>query len=163
LGASYWSGRSGFEFRPRFDVPVTLAEADARFARDRLELRGQFAQTWIDNAGQLNDALALRVGVNPNIGRAMRGFYGEAGYRVISGASFGDVGAFARYEKFNTQFRMPDGYVPLPEFDRDAWVVGANYWPDPDVAIKVDYSIVRSRSSVIQAPNSFNVGLGWWF
>ncbi|MEQ1573457.1 MAG: porin [Vicinamibacterales bacterium] len=163
LGASAWSGRSGFEFRPRFDVPVTVAEADARYTRDRLELRGQFAQVWIDNAGQLNDALAVRVGVNPNIARAMRGIYGEGSYRVVSGASFGDIGTFVRYEQFNTQHRMPPGYVALPEFDRHAWVVGATYWPDPDVAVKVDYSIVRNRSAVIQAPNSFNVGLGWWF
>ena len=42
-GASFWTGRSGFEFRPRFDVPVTLGEADARYSRDRLELRAQFA------------------------------------------------------------------------------------------------------------------------
>ena len=32
LGASGWSGKSGFEFRPRFDVPVSLAEADARYS-----------------------------------------------------------------------------------------------------------------------------------
>ncbi len=163
LGASGWSGRSGFQFRPTFDVPVSLAEIDARYARRRLELRGQFSQVWIDNAGRLNDALAIRVGVNPNIARVLRGFYGEAGYRAISHPSIGEVGAFVRYEDFDTQFRMPAGYVGLPEFDRDAWVVGATYWPDPDVAVKFDYSIVRNRSTVIQAPNSLNVGLGWWF
>jgi len=163
LGASGWSGRSGFQFRPTFDVPVSLAEIDARYARRRLELRGQFSQVWIDNAGRLNDALAIRVGVNPNIARVLRGFYGEAGYRAISHPSIGEVGAFVRYENFDTQFRMPAGYVGLPEFDRDAWVVGATYWPDPDIAVKFDYSIVRNRSTVIQAPNSLNVGLGWWF
>jgi hypothetical protein len=144
-------------------VPVSVAEGDARYSRDRLELRSQFAQVWIDNADLLNDALARRVGVDPNVARVMRGFYTEVGYRVISGARFGDVGAFARYENFNTQFRMPAGAVRLPQFDRDAWVMGATYWPDPDVAVKVDYSLVRNRSTVIQAPNSFNVGLGWWF
>ena len=125
LGASAWSGKSGFEFRPVFDVPVSLVEVDARYSRRRLELRGQFAQIWIDNADRLNDALAIRVGVNPNIARVLRGFYREAGYRVISSPRFGEVGAFARYENFDTQFRMPTGYVGLPEFDRDAWVVGA--------------------------------------
>ena len=163
LGASGWSGHSGFEFRPRFDVPVSLAEADARYSRGRLDLRGQLSHVWITNAGQLNDTLALRTGVNPNIASALRGLYAEGGYRVISGRSFGEVGAFLRYENFDTQFRMPSGYVPLPELDRDAWVIGANYWPDPDIAVKVDYSIVRNRSTVIKAPNSFNVGLGWWF
>ena len=51
VGASFWTGRSGFEFRPRFDVPVTLGEADVRYSRDRLELRGQFAHVAISNAG----------------------------------------------------------------------------------------------------------------
>jgi DtxR family Mn-dependent transcriptional regulator len=163
LGASGWSGHSGFEFRPRFDVPVSLVEADARYSRRGLELRGQFAQIWIDNADVLNDTLALRVGVNPNIGSQLRGFSLEGSHRFLTRPRFGEVGAFVRYENFDTQYRMPSGYVPLPEFDRQAWVVGANYWPDPDVAVKVDYSIVGNESSVIAAPNSFNVGLGWWF
>jgi DtxR family Mn-dependent transcriptional regulator len=163
LGASAWSGHSGFEFRPRFDVPVSLVEADARYSRRGLELRGQFAQVWIDNADLLNQALALRVGVNPNIGSQLRGFSLEGSHRFLSRPRFGEVGAFLRYENFDTQYRMPGGYVPLPEFDRHAWVVGANYWPDPDIAVKVDYSIVGNQSSVIAAPNSLNVGLGWWF
>jgi hypothetical protein len=162
-GASFWTGRSGFEFRPRFDVPVSLGEADVRYSRDRLELRGQFAQVAIGNAGLLNDAMGRAVGVDPNVARALRGFYGEAGYRVISGARYGDLGVFARYENFDTQFKMPAGYLPLKELDRNALVMGATYWPDPDIALKFDYSGVRSRSSTIREPNSFNVGLGWWF
>jgi len=163
LGGSWWEGRSGFEFRPRFDVPVKLAEADARYGRGRFEGRLQFAQVWIDNADLLNDALTRRVGVNPNIGHVLRGFYSEGGYRFVEGARFGDVGAFARYENFDTQYRMAGSGISLPQFDRDAWVFGATYWPDPDIAVKTDYSVVRNRSAVIQAPNSFNLGLGWWF
>ena len=163
VGASWWAGRSGFEFRPQFDVPVTLAEADARYSRNRFEGRLQFAQVWIDNADLLNDALTRRVGVDPNIARALRGFYAEGGYRFIEAARFGDVGAFVRYENFDTQYRMAAGGIALPQFDRDAWVVGATYWPDPDIAIKTDFTVVRNRSAFIQAPNSFNLGLGWWF
>ena len=70
VGASFWTGRSGFEFRPRFDVPVTLGEADVRYSRDRLELRGQFAQVAISNAGLLNDAMGRAVGVDPNVASA---------------------------------------------------------------------------------------------
>ena len=164
VGASAWTGRSGFEFRPRFDVPVTLAEADVRYApTDRLEVRAQFAQVFVDNAGDLNDALTRRIGVNPNVARSMRGFYLESGYRVVAASPAGEVGVFLRYENFDTQHRMPDGYVPLPQFDRDAWTFGATFWPDPDVAVKIDYTVLRSRSAVIEAPDSFNVGLGWWF
>jgi hypothetical protein len=161
-GVSFWSGRSGFEFRPVFDVPVQVAEADARYSRDRLELRGQFAHVTIDNADRLNDLGLLRTGVSPNVASALRGFYLEAGYRVISGARFGDLGVFTRYENVDTQFRMPAGYVPLEEFDRDAWVMGFTLWPDPDVAVKFDYTILRNRSQ-FPGPNVVSAGLGWWF
>jgi hypothetical protein len=87
----------------------------------------------------------------------------EGGYRFISNRRFGEVGAFVRYESFDTQFRMPDGYVPLKEFDRAAWVIGATYWPEPDIAVKVDYVVERNGSDVIAAPRSLNIGLGWWF
>ena len=52
LGASFWTGHSGFEFRPRFEVPVTLTEADVRYSRDRLEMRGQFAYTRLATAAE---------------------------------------------------------------------------------------------------------------
>jgi DtxR family transcriptional regulator, Mn-dependent transcriptional regulator len=163
VGVGGWSGESGFQFRPQFDVPVSIAEADARFARSGLEFRGQFAQIWIDNAALLNDTLGLATGVSPNIASEIRGYLLEGSYRFLSKPSFGEVGAFTRYESFDTQARMPSGFVPLAQFNREAWVVGANYWPDPDVAVKVDYTIVTNASTVVTAPNSFNVGLGWWF
>jgi hypothetical protein len=162
-GVSFWTGKSGFELRPRFDVPVHLIEADARYTRDRLELRGQIAGVTIDNAAQLNDAIARTTGVDPNIASGLRGAYAEASYRVVEGQRWGDVGVFARYENFDTQHRMPAGALPILAFDRDAWVIGANYWPEPDIAIKVDYVMVRNQSSVVRAPNALNVGLGWWF
>lgn len=162
-GASFWTGDSGFEFRPRFDVPVRLFEMDVRYARDRLEARAQFARVGILGASDLNDAIARRSGVSPNVARSMQGSYVEAGYRLVSGRSYGDIGAFVRYESFDTQFRMPAGYVPLEQFDREAWVVGATYWPEPDIAVKMDYVFLRNRSDVIAALDSFNVGLGWWF
>ena len=91
-GASAWAGSTGFEFRPRFDVPVRLFEADVRYARDRFEGRAQLATVDIQGAADLNDAIFRTTGVNPNVARTLRGGYLEASYRVISGAAFGDVG-----------------------------------------------------------------------
>ena len=93
----------------------------------------------------------------------MRGCYGEASYRVWAAGPSRDMVAFLRYENFDTQFRMPDGFLPLKEFDRSAWVIGATYYPDPDVAVKVDYVRQKNQSGFIKSPNSVNVGLGWWF
>jgi hypothetical protein len=163
LGGSFWSGRSGFAFRPRFDVPVSLVEVDGRHARGRLELRGQYAHVFVGNAASLNDAIRRTTGVDPNVGRQLRGFYVETGYRVVSAARPGDLALFLRYENFDTQFRMPAGFLPLGQFDRSAWVAGFSYWPDPDVVVKADVSIVRNRSAVVRPPRSLNIGLGWWF
>jgi hypothetical protein len=162
VGASFWTGDSSFSL-PRLDTTVRIGEVDARYKRRRLELRGQFAQVFVTDAGRLNDAMQRLIGVSPNVARSMRGFYGEAAYRVWAGGSPRDLVAFARYENFDTQFRMPEGYLPLKEFDREAWVVGATYYPDPDVAVKVDYVRQRNQSGLIRAPNSVNIGLGWWF
>ena len=49
------------------------------------------------------------------------------------------------------------------EAERDAWVFGIPYFPDPAVAVKLDYTVLNNQSDVVQAPNSLNIGLGWWF
>jgi hypothetical protein len=162
VGGGFWTGESSFSV-PRLDATVRVGEVDARYQRGRLELRGQFAQVGISDAGELNDAIARLTGVSPNIARSLRGFYGEAAYRIWDAGSPRDLVAFVRYENFDTQFRMPEGFLPLKEFDRDAWVLGLTYYPDPDVAVKVDYVGLRNQSDVVRAPHSFNIGLGWWF
>ena len=162
LGASVWSGESSFA-TPRLDTSVTVGELDARYRRDRLELRGQFAQVHIADAARLNDSVGRGVGVSPNIASALRGFYGEAAYRVWNAGAPRDLVAFFRYENFDTQFRMPAGFLPLKEFDRDAWVTGVTYYPDPDVAVKADYIYLRNQSGIFANRHLVNVGLGWWF
>jgi hypothetical protein len=162
IGASGWNGKSAFSLR-RVDTVVRIGEVDVRYHRQRVELRSQFAHVSISDAARLNDAIGRVAGVSPNIASALRGFYAEAGYRVWAAASPRDLVAFARYENFDTQYRMPSGFLPLKEFDRDAWVFGVTYFPDPDVAVKVDYVRQRNESTVVKAPNSFNIGLGWWF
>jgi hypothetical protein len=162
LGASFWTGNSSFSL-PRVNTTVRIGEVDARYQQQRLELRGQFAQVSVSDAARLNDAIQRLIGVSPNIARSMRGFYGEAAYRVWDQGSPRDLVAFVRYENFDTQYRMPEGFLPLKEFDRDAWIFGTTYYPDPDVAVKIDFVRQRNQSGFIKAPNSFNIGLGWWF
>jgi hypothetical protein len=162
VGASFWRGDTGFNV-PRIDTKTGLFEVDGRFSRGRLEARAQHVQVFNSGMGALNDALGRLTGVDPNIAERLEGTYVEAAYRVLPAAFVHDAAVFVRYENFDTQARMPVGSVKLPEFDRDAWVVGATYWVDPDIAIKFDYSYVRNQSSVIPAPKSANIGLGWWF
>lgn len=162
IGSSLWRGVSTFEL-PRLDTTVTVGELDARYRRDRLELRGQFAQVGISDAARLNDALGRATGVSPNVAEALRGFYLEAAYRIWNAGAPRDLVAFVRHENFDTQFRMPSGSLPLKEFDRDAWVTGITYFPDPDIAVKADYIRLRNQSGLFANRHVVNVGLGWWF
>ena len=161
-GVSFWRGDTGFSL-PRIHTKVGLWEADARLSRGRVEGRAQIARVFIDGAGALNDALGRLTGIDPNIAEQLFGAYAELAVRVLPSRVAHDAAVFVRYENFDTQFRMPAGSIGLPQFDRDAWVVGATYWVDQDVALKFDYSHVRSASSVVPPPRTVNVGLGWWF
>jgi hypothetical protein len=162
LGASYWTGKTGFA-TPGINPRVTIFEFDGRGSLGRFDFRGEFAQTYMDQTAELNALLQRTTGVNPNIAERMRGFYVEGAYHLLPNRYRHDLVAFSRYENFDTQNRMADGFLPLGEFDRDALVTGLTYFPEPDVALKFDYTILRNQSQFIKARNGLNLGIGWWF
>ena len=138
-GASFWAGDSGFAFR----AALRRAGAAVRSRRPLLArpLRGARR---VRPGGDLERRRAERRRRPHHRGQsehrpdaARRLPRGQLSRRL--GARWGDIGTFVRYEDVDTQARMPAGYVPLEEFDRSVWAVGATYWPDPDIAIKVDY------------------------
>ncbi len=162
LGASVYSGHTGFNLsgvNPR----VRILDVDGRYSYSRFDLRGLFADTWISKAGELNRALELDTGTNPNIASRMRGAYIEPAVHIFPRRSRHDLILFARREAWNTQHKMPDGYVPLPQFDRNSWVVGATFKPHADIAFKFDYGFNRSARSIFRPADSINLGIGWWF
>ena len=162
LGTSVYSGHAGFR-TPGVNPRVTMAEVDGRYSFRRLDFRGLFANTWVSQADELNWRLEQKFGVNPNVASQMRGYYFEPGLHVLPRRTRNDVILFARYEKYNTQHRMPEGYAALPQFNRSAWVTGVTYKPNADVAIKFDYVFNRNASAVVRAINGINLGIGWWF
>jgi hypothetical protein len=162
LGTSFFTANTGFNL-PDLDPWLNLFEFDGRYRRGRAEFRGQFAQYWLSQSGDLNRTLQLQTGVNPNIAKSSLGYYLETAYHLLPSAATGDIAPFFRYEKFNTQHRMPGGFTPLPQFDRSAYTLGLTYRPHPDIAIKTDYQFLRNRSTVVPISNRFNMGVGWWF
>ena len=164
-GASVWRGGAGFGLiRLDIETPeVAVSSLDARFRRGRHELRGQWSMVNISGAADLNRAMQIHTGLSPNIASRLLGAYGEAATRVTPDSWSDEIVVFGRYEKFDTQNKMPDGYLPLPQFQRSAWVAGATYFPDPDVAFKFDFVQERNKSSAVNAPWRVNFGVGWWF
>ena len=68
-----------------------------------------------------------------------------------------------RLEASSARFGGPLPFLPLKQFDRSLWTLGASFYPHPDIAVKADYQILRNESQAVGAPNQFNLGLGWWF
>ena len=162
LGGSVWWGNTGFNL-PDINPRVRVFSFDGRYSFSRFDFRGQFARVDITRTDEINFLTQFRTGVNPNIAREMRGFYWESAYHLLPRHFPHDFVAFARYENFDTQRRMAAGFLPLKQFDRSAWVIGGTYYPEPDVALKFDYTVLRNQSSIIEAHNSLNLGIGWWF
>lgn len=162
LGTSFWTGETGFNLR-NIKGQARLFEFDGRYQKGRFEGRGEFAHTHLDNAAEINRALQRQTGINPNIAESMLGFYLEGGVHLLPEGSKHDLVSFYRYEYFNTQYRMPAGFLPLKQFDRSAHVVGVTYYPYPDIALKFNYNFMRNTSEVVQVPNRWDFGIGWWF
>jgi hypothetical protein len=164
-GGSFWYGGSGFGLT-RLDIApptVGVGSIDARYRRGRHELRGQWSMVSISNAADLNRAIQSQVGIGPNVASRLLGAYGEAATRISPNAWQHEVMVFGRYEIFDTQNKMPDGFLPLDHLRRSAFTTGVTYYPDPDVAFKFDVIKERNKSSVVNAPWRMNVGVGWWF
>jgi hypothetical protein len=164
-GGSVWYGGSGFGLT-RLDIEsptVGIGSIDARYRRGRHELRGQWSVVSIDGAADLNRAIQSQVGIGPNIASRLLGVYGEAATRISPDAWAHELMVFGRYEIFDTQNKMPPGYLPIERLQRSAVIAGLTYYPDPDVAFKMDFVQERSKSSVSHAPWHVNVGVGWWF
>jgi hypothetical protein len=162
LGSSFYNGHAGFN-TPGINPRVTMAEFDGRYSFRRIDFRGLFVNTWISRAGELNFRVQQQTGVNPNVASRLRGYYLEPAVHVLPRRLRHDLAVFTRYERYNTQQAMPEGYLPIPQFNRSSWISGVTFKPVPDVALKFDYVWNRNRSAVVKPLNGLNLGIGWWF
>ena len=110
-GASLWRGGAGFGLiRLDIETPAAaVSSVDARYRRGRHELRGQWSMVNIAGAGRSQSRAAVAYRINPNIASRLLGAYAEAATRVTPNAWNDEVVVFGRYEKFDTQNKMPDG------------------------------------------------------
>ncbi len=162
LGTSFWTGETGFSFRD-LNARLRILEMDARYSLGRFEGRGQFVTTHLGDVVEMNQGIRRLVGINPNIASGMQGYYLEGAASLVPSHVRHDLVGFYRYESFDTQHRMPQGFFPLEKFDRSAHIFGLSYFPHQDIVFKLDYNVMNNASEIIEALNRWNFGIGWWF
>ncbi len=141
-GASLWRGGAGFGLiRLDIETPaVAVSSLDARYRRGRHELRGQWSMVNITGAGGSQPRVADPHRAQPQhrqpaARRVCRS--GDARDARTPGAH--EVVVFGRYEKFDTQNKMPAGYLPLARVSAIGVGRGRDVLPGPGCRVQVRF------------------------
>ena len=157
LGASYYQGGANqLATTPEVDVSILEADLSAKFKG--LELRGMYAAVNVGGADELSAAL------DKTIGERMVGTNVEAAFHLLPLIVQGteqDLVLFGRWEQFNTQAEVPSGLTADDANDRTVITYGLAYYPDPDIAIKIDQE--RWKDKADNKEKRINVGLAYMF
>jgi hypothetical protein len=165
LGASFFTGNSGQgQVTPAgdsFDARTTFVDfhLDARWRG--ASFRALWAQSTVGDAATINQVNDL-VG-NESVGKRQEGWYAEVGFDVLSlvPRSRMSLTPFARYEAWDTQASVPDGYARNPENDVTQWTAGLVFKPIPQVVLKFDGQWRKNAAKT--GVNQVNVALGYEF
>ena len=137
---------------------VRLFEGDLRFRKAGFDLQGTIVQT------RIKDAATLSADLSENIGVIEFGWNVEGAYHVLdllAPESDQDLVIFVRYEQFDTQAKMPSGFVADPANNHDVITAGLSYMPISHIAIKADHeSWADGRSD---HEHRTNLGLAYMF
>ena len=166
LGTAAYLGNSGqgavLLSDPTVDIGArtVIWDAHAQYQARGFDLRALLAIATVDDAAELNELNGLAG--DASVGERMIGWYLQGGYDVLRGSRSGQqLVPYLRYEQFNTQDEVPEGFAANPANDRRLVTVGAMWKPLPNVSLKADYQIVGNEAET--GVNQLNVNLGYLF
>lgn len=166
VGASLYTGGSGqgeIEIDGReFDVQTTIFDVHGQAQMRGIDLRGLYARASIGDAVELNQAQG-NVG-SQAVAETMQGGYVQVGYNVLSQVvSAGEVALtpYVRFEKVDTQARMPVGFERSQSTNNTFTTLGIELKPISSVVVKVDHAWTSNDAET--GVNQFNVSLGYAF
>lgn len=166
VGGSGYVGNSGQNLTDADGATIrartTLYDVHADWKWRGLQARAVVAQGRIGDVDRLNDVLGFTG--TESIGKANHGWYGEAGYDVLSHRESGSGAAlipYARYERYNTQDDVPTGFAPDPANAVHVRTCGIAYKPIPNIVIKADHQDYSNDGGT--GVDRFNVSMGYLF
>jgi hypothetical protein len=164
-GAERWYDAGGDPIR--LSLPILAAEGDLRYADHGVEARAEGAVWSLPQSDDLMEA--HKVDGSPwfpegsaPVPTAMIGGYAELGYDVLDpfDSTFRLV-PFARLERYDTQWGVPDGQDPNPLRTVSEGTFGASFHPSDAIVFKGDVQL-RDRK-LGDDELGVNFGLGWAF
>lgn len=144
-------------------VGISMIGVDARYNTGGLELRGQVYYTSISNTDQYN--AFTTTGANKNdLGKAMLGYYAEAGYNVFKHFDGLDqeMIPFIRYEFYDTHQSVDPEATRNLTYKNTIITTGFTFKLNKKAVIKSDVQFTRSASSD-QYNKVFSAGIGVMF
>jgi hypothetical protein len=166
-GASVFTGNTGLDNYS--GGRLTLVDAHAGWEWKGLELRGLLARAIVSDAEAIDAAHVDEDGIPApltgvdTVGERLLGWYGQIAYDVLSPLEGTEqqLFPFVRYERLDTQRRVPEGFSADPANDRTIVTSGLTYKPIANVAIKVDHQNFRNDAGT--GINQFNLAVGYLF
>lgn len=163
-GTSFFSGQTGQDQRTSTGDSIkawaNIVDAHVDYRAMGFQFRWLLAYAHLQGADEVNQLAAL-TGAN-SVGQDMIGFYGEAGYDVLHYKTTEQkLISFVRYEKINTQYRVPAGFSSDPTNDREIYTMGLSYSPIVNIALKANYELHRTQAN--NGVNQWNLGVGYIF
>jgi hypothetical protein len=165
VGASFFTGNAGQgQVTPSgdgFAARTTFVDLHLDAKWRGASFRALWAQSTVGDAAAINQANHL--GGDESVGTRQTGWYVEAGFDVLSLLPRSRMAftPFARYEAWDTQADVPDGYSRNPENDVTQWTAGVVFKPIPQVVVKIDGQWRRNAAKT--GVNQFNAALGYEF
>lgn len=145
-------------------VGLTMVGLDARYSVKGLELKGQYYYSGISNTEQYNRFTAKADGTPNDLGSSLTGFYVEAAYNVFRSLEnvHSELTPFIRYEKWNTQNTVEQGFTLNPAYNKKAIVTGLEWEMARGALLKADMQFVKSAAQS-EYVKTFNAGVGIMF
>jgi hypothetical protein len=126
-----------------FGTPVILGEGNIQYKKKALNVKVLGTLISIPDADSINQAYAN------NTPEAAIGFYGEVGYDICYKKSVANNKTkqcilFARYEKLDMNSKVPVNGIEDGTLDQSHIIVGINYLPISNVALKADVRLMHT-------------------
>ncbi len=142
----------------KIDGTVSMYDVHLVYSWKGFEVKGLYVKGFLSDADKISTALG------DTIGKEVYGYYLNLAYDILpfidKNTNFG-LPVFVRYERFNTQEKVANGFTADKANDKTVWTIGFNFKPHPNIVLKADYQFRDNEAG--DEPDVFELGMGFIF